>query len=156
MRKTITQAKNIYFCNQFTRHVGNGQKTWQTIDNALNRKPPKSTPDTISIDSKLCTNKKDIANEFNNYFATICANNQIPDINTHYTSYLNTSIEFTFNLEHIDTTIMHHLSKLTPSHSCGHDNLSTITLKSIGNEICECITLILSTNQSPRAYSLTS
>ena len=119
MRKTITQAKkNIYFSNQFTRHVGNGQKTWQTIDNALNRKPPKSTPDTISIDSKLCTNKKDIANEYNNYFATICANNQIPYINTHYTSYLYTPLESTFNFEHIDNaTTMHHLSKLTPSHS---------------------------------------
>ena len=147
LRKTITQAKKNYFSNQFTRHVGNGQKTWQTIDNALNRKPPKSTPGTISIDSKLCTNKKDIANEFNNYFATICANNQIPDINTHYTSYLNTPIESTFNFEHIDNaTTMHHLSKLTPSHSCGHDNLSAITLKSIANEICECITLII--NQS--------
>ena len=53
LRKIITQAKKIYFSNQFTRHVGNGQKTWQTIDNALNRKPPKSTPDTISIDLKL-------------------------------------------------------------------------------------------------------
>ena len=41
---------------------------------------------------------------------------------------------------------MHHLSKLTPSNSCGHDNLSAITLKSIANEICECITLII--NQS--------
>ena len=41
---------------------------------------------------------------------------------------------------------MHHLSKLTPSHRCGHDNLSAITLKSIANEICECITLII--NQS--------
>ena len=144
MRKTITRA---IFSNQFTRHVGNGQKTWQTIDNVLNRKPPKSTPDTISIDSKLCTNKKDRANEFNNYFATICANNQIPDMNTHYTSYLNTPIESTFNFEHIDNaTTMHHLSKLTPSNSYGHDNLSAITLKSIANEICECITLII--NQS--------
>ena len=41
---------------------------------------------------------------------------------------------------------MHHLSKLTASHSCGHDNLSAITLKSIANEICECIALII--NQS--------
>ena len=41
---------------------------------------------------------------------------------------------------------MHHLSKLTSSHSCDHDNLSAITLKSIANEICECITLII--NQS--------
>ena len=34
-------------------------------------------------------------------------------------------------------------SKLTPSHSCGHDNLSAITLKCITNEICECLTLII-------------
>ena len=32
---------------------------------------------------------------------------------------------------------------LTPSHSCGHDNFSAITLKSFANEICECITLII-------------
>ena len=83
---TIFEERKQWF-NQYKNTL---RKTWQTIDNALNRKPPKSTPDTISIDSKLCTNKKDIANEFNNYFATICANNQIPDINTHYTSYLNT------------------------------------------------------------------
>ena len=41
---------------------------------------------------------------------------------------------------------MHHLSKLTPLHSCGHDNLSAITLMCIANEICECLTLII--NQS--------
>ena len=144
LRKTIAQAKKLYYSNQFARHVGNGQKTWQTIDSALHRKPPKSTPESISINSKLCTNKKEIANEFNNYFATICANNEIPDTNTHFSSYLNTSIESTLNFDLIDNaTTMHSLSKLTPSHSCGHDNLSAITLKCIANEICECLTLII-------------
>ena len=38
---------------------------------------------------------------------------------------------------------MHYLSKLTPSLSCGHDNLSAITLECIANEICECLTLII-------------
>ena len=134
MRKTIAHAKKLYYSNQFARHVGNGQKTWQIIDSALHRKPPKSTTDSISIDSKLCTNKKEIANEFNNYFATICVNNDIPDINTHFTSYLNTLIESTFNFDLIDNaTTMHYLSKLTPSHSCGH----------VAVEICECLTLII-------------
>ena len=137
-------------------HVGNGQKTWQTIDNALNKKPKKSTPDTISMDSKLCTNKKEIANQFNNYFPTICAKNKIPDINKNFTSYLNTPIESTFHFDHIDdATTMHYLSKLTPAHSCGHDNLSAIALKCIANEICECLTFII--NQSiTTAYSRTS
>ena len=38
---------------------------------------------------------------------------------------------------------MDYLSKLTPSHSCGHDNLSVSTLKCTANEICECLTLIV-------------
>ena len=38
---------------------------------------------------------------------------------------------------------MHYLSRLTPSHSCGHDNLSAITLKCIANEVCGCLTLII-------------
>ena len=41
---------------------------------------------------------------------------------------------------------MQYLSKITNSHSCGHDNISNSTLKCIAHEICECLTLI--TNQS--------
>ena len=41
---------------------------------------------------------------------------------------------------------MRYLSNLNPSHSCGHDNLSTVALKYIANEISECLTLII--NQS--------
>ena len=57
---------------------------------------------------------------------------------------INYLIESTFNFDLIDSaTTMHYLSKLTPSHSCGHDNLSAITLKCIANEICKCLTLII-------------
>ena len=76
MRKTITEAKKRYFSNQFGRYEGNGKKTWKTIDNALHRKSLKAIPDAISVNTKLSTNKQEIANEFNKYFATICANNK--------------------------------------------------------------------------------
>ena len=72
----------MYFHTQFEKHEGNGTKTWRTVDNALNRKARRTTPDAISIDNHLCTSKPKIADEFNNYFATICANNIIPDIPT--------------------------------------------------------------------------
>ena len=58
------------------------KKTWQTIDNALHRQSHKTIPDAISVNTKLNTNKQEIANEFNKYFATICPNNQIPTTNT--------------------------------------------------------------------------
>ena len=137
----------MYFHTQFEKHEGNGTKTWRTVDNALNRKASRTTPDAISIDNHLCTSKPKIAVEFNNYFATICANNIIPDIPTSHTHYLNNATESTFNFKVIDNaTTMQYLSKITNSHSCGHDNISSSTLKCIAHEICECLTLII--NQS--------
>ena len=67
-----------------------GKKTWKTIDNALYRKPRKAIPDAISVNTKLSTNKQEIANEFNKYLATICANNHTPTTNRSYKSYLRT------------------------------------------------------------------
>ena len=147
LRKTIKEAKKKYFLNQFGRYEVNGTKTWQTIDDALHRKSRKTIPDAISVNTKLNTNKQETANEFNKYFATICANNQIPTTNTSYKSYLTTQTVSTFNFKLIDNaTTMRYLSNLNPPHSCGHDNLSTVTLKYIANEIFECLTLLI--NQS--------
>ena len=41
---------------------------------------------------------------------------------------------------------MQYLSKITNSHNCGHDNVSSSTLKCTAHEICECLKLIM--NQS--------
>ena len=51
----INQTKSIYFSTQFEKNRGDGNKIWQTIDNALHRKNPTSTPDAIVIDSALST-----------------------------------------------------------------------------------------------------
>ena len=75
------------------------------------------------------------------------ANNIIIDIPTFYTHYHNNAAESTFNFKLIDnSTTMQYLSKITNSHSCGHDNISSYILKCIAHEICECLTLII--NQS--------
>ena len=103
-------------------------------------------PDAISVNTELNTNKQEVANEFNKYFATICVYKQIPTTNTSYKSYLSTQTVSTFSFKLIDnTTTMRYLSNIDLSHSCGHD-LSTVTLKYIANEISECLTLII--NQS--------
>ena len=118
LRRTINHAKKLYFHTQFEKHEGNGTKTWRTVDNALNRKTRRMTPDVISIDNHLCTSKPKIADAFNNYFATICANNKISDIPTPYTNYLNNATKSTFNFKLIDNaTTMQYLSKITNSHS---------------------------------------
>ena len=127
-----------------------GKKTWRTLDNALHRKTKRTTPDAMLIKEEICTVKTDIADAFNDYFATISSNNHVqPNDTPSYKNYLNAPTDTSFSFQPIDNTVtLQLLSKLTATHSCGHDNIhvSSTVLKYISNEISECITLIV--NQS--------
>ena len=133
---------------EFNRHRGNGKNTWCTLDNALHRKVKKTTPDAMLIKEEICTDKTDIADAFNDYFATISSNNHVqPNDTRSYGNYLNTPTDTSFSFQPIDNTVtLQLLSKLTATHSCGHDNISSTVLKYISNKISKCITLIV--NQS--------
>ena len=91
-----------------------------------------------------------MANAFNEYFATICTNNNPCNNTVPHTDYRNASNHSTFKFNLIKTinnaTTLQYLSNLKPSNSSGHDNISSAILKSISNEISDCITLII--NQS--------
>ena len=157
LRKIINLAKNYYFSTQFQKNKGDGKKTWETLDNVLHRKTSKSSPDAIQINDKLSTDKTEMADSFNTYFSTICATSEIDNPNNvpSHEVYLNNPTEAEFNFEHIDNvTVLHYINKLKPSHSCGHDNISSNVLKIIAMEVSPCLTLIinqvLSTGQFPK------
>ena len=77
LRRLTNQAKTLHYGTEFNRHRGNGKKTWRTLDNALHRKTKRTTPDAMLIKEEICTNKTDIADAFNDYFATISSNNHV-------------------------------------------------------------------------------
>ena len=58
LQKNINHAKKLCFHTQFEKHERNGTKTWRTVDNALNRKARRTTPDVISIDNYVRVNRK--------------------------------------------------------------------------------------------------
>ena len=117
-----------------------GKKTWRTLDNALHRKTKRTTLDAMLIKEEIWTDKTDIADAFNDYFATISSNNHVqPNDTPSYKNYPNAPTDTSFSFQPIDNTVtLQLLSKLTATHSCGHDIISS--------EISECITLIV--NQS--------
>ena len=124
------------------------KKKWHTIDQALHRKIPKSTPDAIIIDNKLSTDRKEMAYSFNTYFSTVCAPSETDNSNmpTH-SVYLSNPPNTTFQFEEIDNrTVLQYINNMKPSHCCGHDNISSNTLKRITNEVSPSLTLII--NQS--------
>ena len=148
LRRLINQAKNKYYSKQFDKNKRNGKKTWHTIDQALHRKIPKSTPDAIIIDNKLSTDRKEMADSFNTYFSTVCAPSETDNSNmpTH-SVYLSNPPNTTFQFEEIDNrTVLQYINNMKPSHCCGHDNISSNTLKLIANEVSPSLTLII--NQS--------
>ena len=104
----------------------------------------------------ICTNKENMANALNNYFANICTTvtTQAPnDYMIPHTSYLNTSVHFTFKFKTINNAItLQYLSNLTNSYSCSHDNINNTLLKFISNEISNCITLIINKSISTGSY----
>ena len=53
----------------------------QTIDNALHRKNPTSTPDAIVIDGAPSTNTTEMAESFNIYFSTVFKPNEADEPN---------------------------------------------------------------------------
>ena len=65
---------------------------------SLHRKVIKTTPDAMVIKEKeICTDKTDIADAFNDYFATICSNNHVqPNDTPSYENYLNTPTDTSF------------------------------------------------------------
>ena len=138
-------AKRDYFCKKNCESKNNTKNTWQTLNKALNRRPSQFSPETLTIDNQMCTEKKLMANSFNNYFSTICTRDEpITSYYPSYNTYLNNPQNkmFKFALINNDNTLQI-ISKLKPSHSSGHDSIIINTLKIIMIEISPCITLII-------------
>ena len=85
LRRIIYLAKKDYLCKRNCEGKNNMKKTWQTLNIALNRTPSQFSPETLTIDNQMCTEKKRMAYSLNNYFSIICTRDQ--PINSYYPSY---------------------------------------------------------------------
>ena len=74
LNHVIKTAKKAYYEKQFVKYKNDTKKTWQTINEVLNRnKTRKNLPDTFLQKSSNInvTNPQEIANKFNEYFVNI-------------------------------------------------------------------------------------
>ena len=82
LKYVINSAKHLYECNRISEHKTNRKKTWQII-NELRGKCKKSVKPSIVIDNKKITDRRLIANHFNEYFNSIASklNESIVQVN---------------------------------------------------------------------------
>ena len=96
---------------------------------------------------KILTEKKDIANKFNNFFTNIGPSlaSKIPATgNKTYKAFLNTPCTHNFTFSAInESDVIKAIDKLPSNTSSGVDGISPILLKHIKHEISKPVTLIL-------------
>ena len=82
LKHLIDISKKQHYCKYFAENMNTMKNTWRGIEQLITTKSKKSqTPNNITLDNKSLTNSKDIANAFNDYFATIGSTlaNSIPN-----------------------------------------------------------------------------
>ena len=100
----IQNAKYQYYFNTFVSHKNDMKKTWKTIDETLNRGNNKTNfPSEFIVDHKLKSDHKEIADNFNVFFANIeaklSAGNNQSNCSQSYSDYLNNPTPHRFTLQ---------------------------------------------------------
>ncbi len=152
VNQAIQDAQNNYYFNTFNSQKGDMKKTWETINDTLNRKKKNTQfPSEFLVDNKSVINPADIANHFNSFFAsigsTLSSNINLQNSPITHNDYLNTPTDARFNFNTIteDQTISI-INNLKNKASSGKDEISNKLLKSIKYEISRPLTVII--NQS--------
>ena len=97
----ILEAKKVYFDSQFTEHMKDVKKTWDTIRTAINRRKPNSAyPENFVVNGESISDKKKISDAFNKFFTSIgpdLANRLDSSGKPSFSSYLGPRKQTNFN-----------------------------------------------------------
>ena len=152
VRKMTRDAKFLYYNLEFTRYKEDIKKTWETINDVMNKSKIQSKfPSYFNINGTKLTDKKDIATEFNKFFINIgpkLASEIGNEMEHDFNSYMNkTKIDTTFHFVPIDEEqTLTIISQLKPKKSMGYDNISQIVLQKSAKYLAKPLTCII--NQS--------
>ena len=140
----LINAKKQYYKTKFKETTGNSKKTWELINEVINKSKEKPKIEYINVNNIKVTDPQILCNNFNTYFANIGKNlaNDIPRTNTTPLSYLcNSYPEF----HPIDTTpqevevIIKSLKDSAP----GHDDIHVKIIKQTATIIAPVISKLI-------------
>ena len=151
LKKLIKEAKISYYDNCFKKFRNDIKKTWSTIKTILNKNQLNCDfPKYFLANGVYISDKKAIANKFNEYFINVgpslADSINMPDGQS-FTDYLRIPTACTFNFEKVSHQVVSEIiDNLKPKSSCGIDGLSNKLIKFIKDSILNVLTLII--NQS--------
>ena len=132
-------AKLSHFKHMLDSNKNNIKQTWKILNQAINKQNAKPCiPDTFVIDDNLVSDKQQISDKFNSFFANIGnkTQNSVPKSKYPPTEYLKKHYPNNHFLRPTDPyEISRITAKLNNTTSTGFDNISTNLLKCTANEI---------------------
>ena len=161
--KVIAKSKIIFYKNEFNSAISNPKKTWDLLREATKlggRKAAAEVPSTFREKNKVTNSKVEVANGFNDFFATV-GSNLANEINLpcepaeHSVEKSNKVFKFT---QICRESIIVYASKLKNKHSTGWDGLSSYVLKQVIHLLIDPLThifnLSLSTGYIPPEFKV--
>ena len=150
LSKIINQTKTNYYKSEFDKYSNDIKNSWKTINQILNRdKSSTNFPSHIVLNNKRIQEKDEIANAFNEYFATAGENlaKKIPTTDAMYQHFLKKRILTSFSFALVDPTeVSKVIKEFKPKTSSGNDGISMKILKFISEQLLLPITVLV--NQS--------
>ena len=135
-------ARYSYYRDLLEKHRSDIRKTWNITNSVIGRTRNKSSiPDTFMINNKSESNKQIIADSFCQYFTNIGKQfaDAIAPPKQSFESYL--KLERNSHSMFLNPTDPSEISKIIKSFkmkkSTGHDGISIILLKSLGESVCK-------------------
>ena len=68
LKSSLRNVVNLYYCNQFDLHKNDLAKSWKLLKTIIGKDLKSSVNTTFTINNRIVTDNREIANVFNNYF----------------------------------------------------------------------------------------
>ena len=140
LRKTIREAKTLYYQTCFSKFKSDIKKTWATINDIIRKENNKTNiPKYFLINNTKVSDNLEIANEFNTFFTKIgptLADSIDAPTNKSYKDYLTVPVNNIFKFHEITTEDVYKaIQTLKPKTSYGIDKISNKLLKSLSDKL---------------------
>ena len=150
LKYTIREAKLSFYNRKFYENRQDPKKTWNTINEAINRNNTKTFPNYMVIDNNKITDNSKIANSLNDHFNEIGKDmaNSIEKVSNHsFQFYLKNVIQTRFVFQPITKDHIRNIIKeLNSKSNYGFDGISSKLLKQLEQILIDPLTHIM--NQS--------
>lgn len=145
LNKLLKHAERQYYHELMQIYRNNIRNTWSILKEVINKKKSMNKPSNFKINGKVTSDRKIVANGFNNFFVNIGNNlaKEIPSSLVDPTSYIKESNSYSIFLQPVDCNEVHRIISSLKRASAGYDGIHSEVVKMTCHAYLEPFTHVL-------------